>query len=277
MATVHTPGPLETVVAWLDAMRRGDIPEVERWLDPEVIWRGVRNDAVCRNRDQVLDMLRGSLEGGFGAEAMELIPGDRGVVLGAKLRGLGEIGGVEVRDQLYNVFQVGCGQIVAVADYAYRDEALIAADAKAPEWASTAPADKVVDVVPFLKVTDVERAISFYAALGFEVVKRHEPRGQLEFAGLRASRAAKLMLARVDEPPESGPEARALGFLYLYTRDIEALRTRLTDLGHQPEEIERGHGPGPNRQMCVRDPDGHAHMVAELFEGSIATLDLAGD
>jgi catechol 2,3-dioxygenase-like lactoylglutathione lyase family enzyme len=271
MAAVHAPGPLETVVAWLDAMRRGDLAEVERWLDPAVTWRGVRNAAVCRNRDQVLDMLRGSLEGGFGAEAVELIPGDRGVVLGAKLRGLGEIGGVELRGQLYNVFQVGCGHIVAVEDYAYRDEALRAAEAKVPEWASTARDDAVVDVVPFLKVTDVERAISFYAALGFEVVKRHEPRGQLEFAGLRASRAAKLMLARVDDPPESGPGGRAPGFLYLYTTDIEALRTRLIALGHQPDEIEDGPGPGPNRQMCVRDPDGHAHMVAELFEGSIAT------
>jgi hypothetical protein len=39
--------------------------------------------------------------------------------------------------------------------------------------------------------------------------------------------------------------------------------------GHYADEIEDGPGPGPNRQMCVRDPDGHGHMVAELFEGSV--------
>jgi limonene-1,2-epoxide hydrolase len=139
VSTVRAPGPLETVVAWMDTMRRGDPNEVGRWLHPEITWRGVRDAAVCRNRDEVLEMLRGSLEGGFGAEAVELIAGNRGVILGAKVRGLGEIGGDELRDQLYNVFHVARGRIVAVEDYAYRDEALLAADARAPEWIDSPP------------------------------------------------------------------------------------------------------------------------------------------
>jgi catechol 2,3-dioxygenase-like lactoylglutathione lyase family enzyme len=77
------------------------------------------------------------------------------------------------------------------------------------------------------------------------------------------------MLARVDEVPETGPDALTPGFLYLYTSNLEALRARLLEAGHQADEIEDGPGPGPNRQMCVRDPDGHAHMAAELFEGSV--------
>jgi hypothetical protein len=40
--------------------------------------------------------------------------------------------------------------------------------------------------------------------------------------------------------------------------------------GHHADEIDDGPGPAPNREMCVRDPDGHGHMVAELFEGSVA-------
>ncbi len=48
--------------------------------------------------------------------------------------GLAEIGGVELRGQLYNVFRVRCGRIVAVEDYAYRAEALAAAGATAPQW-----------------------------------------------------------------------------------------------------------------------------------------------
>jgi catechol 2,3-dioxygenase-like lactoylglutathione lyase family enzyme len=128
--------------------------------------------------------------------------------------------------------------------------------------------DAVVDLVPFIFVADVERSIPFYEALGFEVVKRYEPHGRLEFAGLEATAAAKVMLARVDEVPETGPGARTPGFLYLYTSDLEGLRAQLLEAGHEADEIEDG-SPGPSREMCVRDPDGHGHMVAELFDGSV--------
>jgi len=255
----------------MDSMRRGDLVEVEAWLDPEITWRGVRDAAICENREEALDMLRGSLEGGFGAKAVELIPGESGTVLGAIVPGLAELAGMEMRGQLYNVFRVRSGRIVAVEDYAFRDEARAAAGAKAPEWAAVPTGAEVVDLVPFLHVVDVERAIPFYEALGFAVIKRYEPGGTLEFAGLRATSAAKIMLARVDEPPETDPTAPGAGFPYLYTRDLHALRGRLLAAGHQAEEVEEGPGPGPRRHMCVRDPDGHGHMVAELFEGSVGT------
>jgi catechol 2,3-dioxygenase-like lactoylglutathione lyase family enzyme len=129
--------------------------------------------------------------------------------------------------------------------------------------------DMVVDLVPFIFVTDVERSIRFYELLGFAVVKRYQPGGRLEFAGLEATSSAKVMLARVNEVPDTGPDAPTPGFLYLYTSDLEALRGRLVAAGHHADEIEDGPGPGPNRQMCVHDPDDHGHMVAELFEGSV--------
>lgn len=132
---IHRTEPLEIVVGWLDAMRRGDLDEVRRWLDPDVTWRGVRDASVCRNRDEVLDMLQGSLEGRLGAEAVELIAGHEAAVLGAKVPGLAEIGGADVRGQLFNVFRVACGRIVAVEDYALRAEALAAAGAAPPRWA----------------------------------------------------------------------------------------------------------------------------------------------
>jgi limonene-1,2-epoxide hydrolase len=131
---IHSADPLDVVVGWLDAMRRGDLDEVERWLDPDITWRGVRNAAVCRNREEVLEMLQGSLEGRLGAKAVEVIAGDGTAVLGAKVPGLAEMGGVDLRGQIFNVFRVGRGRIVAVEDYAHRDEALAAAGAKAPRW-----------------------------------------------------------------------------------------------------------------------------------------------
>ena len=132
---IHAAEPFDVVVGWLDAMRRGDLDTVRSGLDPEVTWRGIRDAAICRNRAEVLEMLQGSLEGRLGADAVELIAGEGCAVLGAKVPGLAEIGGTDVRGQLYNVYRVGCGRIVAVEDYARRGEALAAAGAKAPQWA----------------------------------------------------------------------------------------------------------------------------------------------
>jgi catechol 2,3-dioxygenase-like lactoylglutathione lyase family enzyme len=128
----------------------------------------------------------------------------------------------------------------------------------------------VVDLVPFVHVTDVARSISFYEALGFREIKRFEPDGRLEFAGMEATSSAKIMLARVDElPARADPDEAGPGFLYLYTPDLDAFRDRLIRSGIEPGEIEDGR-PGPARELCVLDPDGHGHMVAELFEGSVA-------
>jgi catechol 2,3-dioxygenase-like lactoylglutathione lyase family enzyme len=129
--------------------------------------------------------------------------------------------------------------------------------------------DKVVDLVPFLLVADVQRSLAFYEALGFAVVKRHEQDGRVEFAGLEATSSAKLMLARADRVPAWDPDRVGPGWLYLYAPDLEAVRERLTRTGLETGEIEDGPGPGPNRQLRVRDPDGHCHLVAELWPESV--------
>jgi hypothetical protein len=146
--TVRDANAIEAVVAWMDAMRRGDIGAASEWFDPQVTWRGVLDRAVCHNRDEVLEMLGDSLvpcpedptalelEPGLrGAEAVELItPNAETVVLGAKVPGLEEVAGVDVHGQLFNVFHVRDGRILEVVDYGRRDEALAAADARAPQW-----------------------------------------------------------------------------------------------------------------------------------------------
>jgi SnoaL-like domain len=139
---------MEAVVGWMDAMRRGDLTAAAQWFDSQVTWRGISPDAVCRDREDVLEMLGDSLipcpedpdayelEPGLrGAEAVELVSAGTGtVVLGAKVPGLSETGGVRVDGQIFNVFRVRDGRIVEVADYAERDEALAAAGARAPAW-----------------------------------------------------------------------------------------------------------------------------------------------
>jgi hypothetical protein len=70
---------IEAVVGWLDAMRRGDFGAVSEWFDPQVIWRGIPDEAICRDREDVLAMLRDSFTPcPDDPERHELEPGLRG-------------------------------------------------------------------------------------------------------------------------------------------------------------------------------------------------------
>jgi ketosteroid isomerase-like protein len=49
---------IKTILAdWLDALRRHDLATVERRMDPQVFWQGVREDFICENRDEAMEML----------------------------------------------------------------------------------------------------------------------------------------------------------------------------------------------------------------------------
>jgi limonene-1,2-epoxide hydrolase len=126
---------LELLVAWLDAMRRHDLGAMERLFDAEVVWRGLPDDAICRDRAEVIEMLRERLAAGVPSTwALELVAGRDAVVLGVRSAQLREIGDVALSGQLFNVFRVRDGGIVAVADYVTRSEALKAAGARESDW-----------------------------------------------------------------------------------------------------------------------------------------------
>jgi ketosteroid isomerase-like protein len=129
-------GNLEVVVAWLDAVRRADMAALEAVLEPDVVWRGLPADAVCRDRGEVLDMLRADelQEGLRSVDALELVAGDDAVVLGVRSPELDAIGDVPLDGQLFNVFTVRNGRIGPIRDYATRAEALRSASAVDPAW-----------------------------------------------------------------------------------------------------------------------------------------------
>jgi ketosteroid isomerase-like protein len=127
---------LAVIVAWLDAMRRGDVHAMTELFAPDVVWRGVPADYVCRDRGEVLDMLAGRTEEGFeSTEALELVAGQDTVVLGVRSPALQEVSEELLPGQLFNVFKLADRRIVAVQDFAARDDALKAANARAPQWA----------------------------------------------------------------------------------------------------------------------------------------------
>jgi limonene-1,2-epoxide hydrolase len=126
---------LDVVIAWLDAMRRGEPEAAAEHFQPDITWHGLPSDAVCHNRAEVAEMLRRTIARGLPrADALELIAGDRAVVLGVRSHDLHEIGDVTLPGQLYNVFEIRDGLIVAARDFVERDDALQAAQADAPAW-----------------------------------------------------------------------------------------------------------------------------------------------
>jgi ketosteroid isomerase-like protein len=135
MATAPNNQAVSLVIEWLDAMRRGDRDATAECFRPNVTWRGIVSDAVCRDRTEVLDMLEDRLAVGTPrAETVELICGDTGVVLGVRSDDLQVIADVRVPGQLYNVFEIRDGRIAAVRDFIRRRDALHAAGATEPQW-----------------------------------------------------------------------------------------------------------------------------------------------
>src|SRR3954447_21592790 len=127
---------LAVLVAWLDAMRRGDLEALAELYAPDVVWRGVPADAICHNRREVLDMLAARIEEGFeSTEALELTAGENTVVLGVRSPALQQIGQQRLPGQLFNVFTLADRRIAAVQDVATREEALRVAGVRAPQWA----------------------------------------------------------------------------------------------------------------------------------------------
>ena len=127
--------------------------------------------------------------------------------------------------------------------------------------------DQVTDLVPFVHVADVDRSVAFYERLGFVMEHEFAPDGRRIWAFLERG-DARLMVAEADAPVESHAQA---ALFYLYTRDLDALRTRLVDAGVAAGEITTG-GPGPDRQMRVDDPDGWCLMVAEIEGERVGVL-----
>ncbi|MDQ4070438.1 MAG: hypothetical protein M3203_13360 [Actinomycetota bacterium] len=103
-------------------------------MDPKVFWQGVREDFICENRDEAMEMLREQQREEHGVEALELIATADKVVLGVRSTQLQEIGGVPLGGQIFQVFTLRHhdGQIVRVDEYRRRSEALEAAGAE--DW-----------------------------------------------------------------------------------------------------------------------------------------------
>jgi lactoylglutathione lyase len=116
------------------------------------------------------------------------------------------------------------------------------------------------------RVTDPERSVAFYEALGFE--KRRELPIREEavnyFLGIPGEDGPELELTYNFETPDGGYEVgTGYGHIALTVDDLNATLAALSEEGIQPERPPYSVREGGSRICFVRDPDGYR---VELIE-----------
>jgi len=114
-------------------------------------------------------------------------------------------------------------------------------------------------VVALLQVADVQRSVSFYETLGFELGSDplKNDQGVSSFAWLHNGTAAQIMLTLSGRA--LNPGARDLMF-YLYVTDMPAYRKQLISRGVTVGEVAYPFW-SPDGEFRVDDPDGWIWMV----------------
>src|SRR5918992_4920715 len=79
---------IEFLWGWFDALRRRDTDSMGAALDPGVVWQGIRPDLVCHGADEVITAFLTACDANQEIDSLELLGGDRQIVLGARARGL---------------------------------------------------------------------------------------------------------------------------------------------------------------------------------------------
>lgn len=124
---------IEFLWAWLDAVRRRDIEALTAALDPDVVWQGIRDELSCHGPEELVEMFISGYEASRGIDSLELLGGEKHVVLGARGAELDEINGIEVGGAIYNVFTIEDGRITRIEDYLRRPDAMAAAGIASPD------------------------------------------------------------------------------------------------------------------------------------------------
>jgi ketosteroid isomerase-like protein len=261
--SVHGDNLKLVFAGWVDALRRNDLETIERHLDPDVVWQGVRPDLVCGDRDAVLDNVRQSQGWLPEVASIELHADGDQVLFGVHSPDLVEIAGEPLDEQVFQVFTVAGGLITRMDEYRSREEAIEAmasrreAIAETPSELPLRPPEPVDRLIPFVHVADVARSIAFYELLGLTVEDTYRHEDRLDWAFLSQG-AAKVMLARAGQRVAAADQAV---LFYLYTVDLQGLQQHLRAHGHRAGPIRDG-SPGPAEEMRVQDPDGYVLMIA---------------
>jgi catechol 2,3-dioxygenase-like lactoylglutathione lyase family enzyme len=129
----------------------------------------------------------------------------------------------------------------------------------------TAASPALTGLVPMIRVADMDRSITFYRRLGFEIGNFQPRSGPLHWAWLYTPgasdwrRAPNLMIVRGEEEV---PGEEPMVLFYLYASDLVRLRSTLLEAGVEAGPIDYPEYL-PDGEFCLQDPDGYRLMVAQ--------------
>jgi ketosteroid isomerase-like protein len=115
---------IEVVLGFLDSIRRRDGEAAREFLHPQIVWRGVAPNLICRGPDDVVGVFLGRRADPIEIDRLELIGAERGAVFAVHRPETWEIAGVEIDGAMYHATEIDVGKITRIADYADRSEAL---------------------------------------------------------------------------------------------------------------------------------------------------------
>ncbi len=118
---------IEFLWAWFDALRRNDSETMAAALDPNIVWHGIQEGLACHGPQEVIATFVSGYDANQEIDSLELLGGERHIVLGVRAPDLGEIDSREIGGEMYNVFTIEEEKITRIEDYLRRDEALAAA------------------------------------------------------------------------------------------------------------------------------------------------------
>ncbi len=120
---------IESVLGFLDAVRRRDREAATACLHREIVWQGIAPELVCRTPDDVLDVFFDRRDRDIDIDRLELVGTESGAVFAFHRPGTWELAGIEVRGAIYHAAAIEDGRIMRIEDHLDRDEALKAVGA----------------------------------------------------------------------------------------------------------------------------------------------------
>ena len=117
------------------------------------------------------------------------------------------------------------------------------------------------------RITDIDRSVSFYEALGFEEVGRFPIRDEAinVFMNIPGDGASPRLELTYNHGVDSYDQGTAYGHIAISAEDLDATLERLAGQGIEPEKPPYSVREGGSRLCFVRDPDGYR---IELIERS---------
>jgi lactoylglutathione lyase len=123
--------------------------------------------------------------------------------------------------------------------------------------------------VPFLhtcyRITDIDRSVAFYEALGFEEIRRMPIRDEAinVFLNLPGDGAEPRLELTYNFGVDHYELGTAYGHIAISAGDLDATLGRLAALGIEPERAPYTISDGGSRLCFVRDPDGYRIELIE--------------